>query len=336
MPHTSTSDVFIPAAFSRYLIAMTAASSRLVQSGAIVRDPELDAMMAGGGLTFTLPKWNDLGNTAANVSAGATGSPVTPNAITSHQQIGVRLSRNQTFGAVDLAGRLAGDDPMRVTAERWAAYWQRELQRTALATIAGVVANNDADDSDDYIHDITDTYQAGVTDFSAEAFIDAIHTMGDAEQALGIVWMHSVVYAKAKKNNLIDLVRDSENPGAEAIPFFLGREVVVDDGLPVSNGDYTTYILGAGALRWGVGTPAVPIERYRLPLDANGGGSDAEITRVEWCLHPDGHAYVGTAPVGGPDNTGNAHMLAAAASWDRRVPERKQVRLAVLRTTEHA
>lgn len=334
MAYTQVSDSVVPRVFTAYLQAMTEVKSRFIESGAVVRDPVLDALLDGGGKTFDIPIWRDLADTAANVSIGATGSAITPLNITSHQEVGVRLSRNQAWGAADLVAALAGDDPMQRIAALTAPYWTRQLQDAVIATLAGVFADNAANDSGDYTHDITDTYEAGVTDFSAEAFIDAVHTMGDSEGDLGIVIMHHVVYAKAKKNNLIDFVSDSVNPLAAAIPTFLGRRVLVDDRCPVATQDYTTYILGAGAIKWGVGTPKVPVETYRLPLDAAGGGTEALITRVEWMIHPVGHKYAGTAADGGPSNASTANNLAAAGSWDRTNAQRKQSKLASLKTTE--
>ena len=159
--------------------------------------------------------------------------------------------------------------------------------------------------------------------------------MGDSEGDLGICVMHSVVYAKAKKNNLIDFVHDSNNDLARNIPTFLGRRVLVDDGMPVATQDYDTYIIGAGALSWGVGSPKRPSEVYRLPLDASGGGTDALISRVEWVLHPRGHAFTGATPAaGGPTNAATATNLGHEGSWNRVVSERKQVKIARLRTTE--
>src|SRR5690606_18096725 len=91
----------------------------------------------------------------------------------------------------------------------------------------------------------------GVTNFSAEAFIDATTTMGDSMGELTLVMMHSVVYAKAQKNNLIDFIPDAINPAAEAIPTFLGRTVVVDDGMPNTAGVFDSWLFGTGAVRWG-------------------------------------------------------------------------------------
>ena len=56
--------------------------------------------------------------------------------------------------------------------------------------------------------------------------------------------------------------------------------------------------------------------------------------RVQWCLHPVGHAYVGTSPSGGPTNAATTNNLAAATSWQRAFTERKQIKVARLITRE--
>jgi hypothetical protein len=47
---------------------ITEEKSRLIQSGALVRDGALDVKLAGGGLTFNMPSWKDLANDTDNVS----------------------------------------------------------------------------------------------------------------------------------------------------------------------------------------------------------------------------------------------------------------------------
>jgi len=335
MAYTVLADIVVPEVFSPYMQMMTEVKSKLAQSGVLARDATVDQLMSGGGLTFNLPKWNDLADTAANVSSGNAGAPITPLNISSLTEIAIRLSRNQAWGSGDLLATLAGSDPMEAIASRVSDYWVRQLQLATLATLAGVFSDNDTNDAGDYTIDITGAYTPGTTDFSAGAFIDAVHTMGDSEGDLGIVVMHSVVYAKAKKNNLIDFIPDSINPQAATIPTFLGRRVLFDDGMPVNTADYDTYILGAGALSWGVGNPKIPSEVYRLPLDAAGGGTDALVSRVEWVVAPRGHAFTGATPAaGGPTNAATAGNLAHVGSWNRVVSERKQVKIARLRTTE--
>ncbi len=337
MTITAVTDLITPAVYVAYQQRMTEQKSRLVQSGAVVRDPEMDDLLGGAGLTFTMPKMSDLADTAANVSLGATGSAITPINIAATEEKAARMSRNQAWGSVDLAKALTGEDPQMAIAERVAPYWTRQLQLHVLDQLKGILADNTANDSGDMTHDISASgvFADGVTNFSAAGFIGAAGTMGDSENQLAVVVMHSVVYQRALLNNLIDMVQDSANPLAAAIPTFLGREVIVDDGLTAITGNvYQTLLLGRGAIRLGVGTPKVPAENYRTPLDAAGGGSETLISRVEWMLHVNGTSYVGTSPVGGPSIGTSSNQLGAAGSWNRVATERKQVKIARLLTTE--
>lgn len=355
------SDVIVPAIFTPYVQQLTEQKARLIQSGVLVRDAALDQLLAGGGLTFNVPSFKDLDNDDERVSTSDPtqripndGSGSAPNAhrkIGSAQETAVRLSRNQSWSSMDLASALAGRDPMAAIADRVAYYWQRRLQAAFVATLQGVFADNAAAPSGGDTHTQNDMtvdisgggYVAGVTDFSTEAFIDALTTMGDSSSDIVAVMMHSVVYSRAQKNNLIDFVADSRNPDAERIPTFLGRVVVVDDGVPnpagggaaqTSAGIYHTWLLGSGAFRLGVGTPANATEMERKPEGGQGGGQDILWNRVQWCIHPVGHAYIGTAPEGGPSNAATSNNLAAAGSWSRRFPERKQIKIARLITRE--
>lgn len=347
-PATRVSDVIVPEVFTPYMQNLTEEKSRLVQSGLLVRSQPLDTLLAGGGLTFQVPSWRDLDNDAERVStdtsvpfADADASlpsgvarPPNPLKIGSLKEIAVRLNRNNSWSTTDLAAILAGSDPMNAIADRVAAYWTRRLQAAFIATWNGVIADNAANDSADYANDISGaSFVDGVTNFSAEAFLDAAQTMGDSQEGLVAVAVHSVVYNRMQKNNLIDFIPDAR--GEINIPMFLGREVIVDDGLPRTGSVYDTWLFGTGATQLGVGTPPVATEVERKAGGGNGGGQDVLYSRVMWSMHPTGHAWVGTADEGGPANTGTANDdLDEAGSWDRRYPERKQIKFARLVTRE--
>ena len=339
---TRISDVVVPEIFSPYVQQLTQEKSRLIRSGAIVMNEAMNAHLAGGGLTFNEPSFKDLDNDAENTSSDDPTVNSTPNKIGTATEIQVRLSRNNSWSSMDLTAAMAGADPMQAIANRVSDYWTRRHQRAFVATLQGVFADNAASPSgsdthvqNDMTHDIKGaSFVEGVTNFSAEAFIDTTVTMGDSMEDLTMVMMHSVVYARALKNNLIDFVSDSVNGQAVSIPTFLGREVIVDDGVVQAGGVFETWLFGAGAVQAGVAAPAVPTEVDRKPSAGNGGGQDVLHNRVEWIIHPAGHAYIGTAPKGGPDNTSSTNMLAAAASWSRRWSERKQIRIARLITRE--
>jgi len=347
-PTTRVSDVIVPEVFTPYMQVLTEEKSRLVQSGLLARSEALDTLLGGGGITFQVPSFRDLDNDADRIStdtsvpfadADATlpagvARPPNPNKILTQKEIAVRLNRNNSWSTTDLAAILSGADPMEAIANRVAAYWVRRLQAAFIATWNGVIADNAANDLGDYINDISGAgFVDGVTNFSAEAFLDAAQTMGDSQEDLVAVAVHSVVYNRMQKNNLIDFIPDAR--GEINIPMFLGREVIVDDGLPRTGSVYDTWLFGAGATQMGVGTPPVATEVERKAGGGNGGGQDVLYSRVMWTIHPTGHAWVGTAGDGGPANTGTlASDLDEAASWNRVYPERKQIKFARLVTRE--
>lgn len=324
-------DVVVPEIFTPYVQLTTEQKSRIIQSGAAVRNGVFDQSLAGGGLTFNDPSWNDLADDADNIGDDSE-TPATPFKLTSNQEVQVRLSRNQHWKTADLAAALAGSDPSTAIANKVAGYWARRLQAALVASMTGVFADNTANDAGDYTNDITGAFTAGVTDFSAEALIDAVATAGDSLEDFTLLMVHSLVYAKMRKNNLIDFIRDSDND--TRIARFGDLEVLVDDGMPVTGQDYDSWIFGPGAIQVGVGTPKVPTEVTREALQGLGAGTEVLSSRIESIMHPAGHAYIGTAPAGGPSNAATANNLAAAASWNRVYPERKQIKIARLRTTE--
>jgi hypothetical protein len=347
-PITQVSDVVVPAIFTPYAQQLTEQKARLIQAGAVTRDDELDRLLAGGGLTFSAPSFKDLDNDQERTSTDTapfnvlTAGPANPDPlkIGSATEVAVRVNRNNSWSSADLTSVLAGKDPMEAIASRVGYYWTRRMQALFIAVLTGIFADNDAAPSGsdthtqgDLSHDISGaSFTAGVTDFSAEAFLDTALTMGDSQDSLGMVMVHSVVYNKMQKNNLIDFIPDAE--GRVNIPTFLGREVIVDDGVTAAAGVYHTWLFGSGAFRLGVGTPKVPTEVVREAGAGNGGGAEILYNRVEWSLHPVGHKYAGTPPNGGPSNLATSNNFANAASWSRVFPERKMIKIARLITRE--
>jgi hypothetical protein len=333
------SDIIVPNLFSSYVQVLTEEKARIIQSGAAVRDASLDNFLSGPGLTMNAPSFKDLDNDADNVSTDSSGGSSSPNKLGTANEIVVRLSRNNSWATSDLASALAGTDPADAVAQRVSYYWQRRLQAMFVATMTGVFADNAAAPTgsehvaNDMTFDVSGAgYVDGVTNFSAEAFVDACATMGDSMESLGLMMVHSLVYARMQKNNMIDFRTDAEQN--IRIPTFLNREVVVDDAVPRSSGVFESWLFGAGALRLGMGSPKVPTEVDRSPAAGNGGGVETLYSRTEWCLHPAGHKYAGTPANGGPSNASTSNNLANAGSWQRVFAERKQIKIARLITRE--
>lgn len=308
--------------------------------GSVAGDPAL--------ILSAEPAGNSLGKVIASIAAaaGVRGDSV-PSGLESSLETAVRLSRNKSWSAMDLSSRLAGDDPLSAIIELASDYWNIRLQKAGIATMQGIFADNaasptgtDTHTQNDLTLDISGSaFDPGVTNFTAEAAIDALSLLGDSRQDIVAMQVHSTVKSTMEKNDLIDYVPDSES--SAEIPTFRGLRVIEDDGMPnpagpssiganTAAGIYHTWFLGANALRYGAGSPMVPTAVHREELAGKGGGQEILTNRVEWMIHPTGHAFQGTPALGGPANS----TLATAGTWSRVFPQRKQIKICRMITRE--
>lgn len=305
---TRIADVIVPEVFNPYVIQRTAELSALVQAGIVSTDPAFDKLAASGGSVLNMPYWNDLSGDDEVLSDS---SPLTPDKITAGQDKAVLLMRGKAWKANDLAKALSGDDPMRAIGDLVAAYWARQEQKVLINTLGGVFATASMAGNK---HDIS--ADATNPNFTGETFIDASYKLGDAEERLTAIAIHSATLASLRKQDLIQYEKDSNG---QTIAYYMGKRVIVDDSMPTAGGVYTSYIFGAGAFAKGNGAAPVPTETDRDSLQ----GDDILINRNHFILHPRGVAFQ-NASVAGSSPT-NAE-LAAAANWNR-VYENKNIRV---------
>lgn len=330
-------DVVVPTIFDPYVQKLTEEKTKFLASGIAARSGHLDRWLASrAGMILTMPTWKDLDNDEpliANQTGGVmiTGDAViTPKKIGTYNEVAIKLTRTQNWGAGKLQDYLTGSDAMSAIATRVADYEARFLQKCILAILTGVFADNVANDSGDMVFDASGVgYVAGVTDFSADNLFNAQQTAGDSQEDFRVLSVHSAVFTRMKKNNLIDFKQDSVT-GAD-LATFQGLRVVYDDGMPKTGNVYTSYLFAPGALEVGYGPVEKPTEISWQPDAGNGIGEEILFRRWQHCIHPMGFAYTGaTTSGGGPADT----VLDDAASWNRACPERKQVKMAALITRE--
>lgn len=304
MPKTTVADVIVPEVFNPYVVQQTAELSALYQSGIVATSDELNSLAASGGRLINMPFWNDLDGDDEVLSDIAA---LDVERITSGQDIAALLMRGKAWSVNDLAKALSGDDPMATIGQMVAGYWARRMQATLLSILTGVFA---APSMAANVYDTDDR-------ISADNTILAIQCLGDAKSKLTGFMMHSAVEADLARQDLIEFAKDST--GSIEIPTYLGKRVIVDDGCPVADGVYTTYIFGQGAIGYGEGGAPVPTETTRDALS----GDDILINRRHFLLHPRGVRWT-DAEVAGSSPT-NAE-LANPANW-LRVYEPKNVRI---------
>lgn len=353
-PTTAIENIgFAPAVFTGYSVERTKEQTKFISSGILQEDAVLKNWMTsaagsgGAGLLLTRPTWNDLdasdstgieriGSDAQSPlyqnPAAVLGFPA-PQIITAHVEQAVRVERNNHWSVAALTQSVSASSPniIEVVGDLLGTYWARRLQKMTLATVAGVVADNDANDSGDYTVDVSGAaFINQVTNFTAEALIDALQTLGDADDQITNIAVHSAVRNRMRKNNLIDMVKDSE--GNLTIETFQGLRITVDDGMPKTGFVYDSYLFGPGFLRYATVPPKNATTRVWRDEGGNGAGVDELWNRVGWCVHPMGHKFVASV---GTDNAGPTNaVLATASSWDRSAQTRKNVPFARLRTRE--
>jgi hypothetical protein len=333
MATTRISDVIVPPIFNPYVIQRTMELSALFSSGVILPDPEIQGLAQGAASYFDMPYFSDLGNTESNIGSDDPAVKSTPQKIGTNKDMAQKHFRNNSWSSMDLTSALLAKDPMNVIADLVAGYWARDLQRTLIGSLNGVIASNVANNSSDMLLDVSlpGAGTPGASNkISANVVLGAKQTMGDAAGGLTAIAMHSILYTALQNQQLITFIPNAR--GEVNIPTYLGYTVIVDDGCPVTmnNGNpvYTSFMFGRGAVGYGEGSPKVATETIRDPAAGNGEGQETLFQRKHYVMHPRGIKFLRASMAGiSPTNA----ELAAAANW-LRVYERKAVRFVAIKT----
>lgn len=339
MATTQLGDVFVPEVYASYTAVNGPEKTAFFDSGVAVRNPALGGLFAQGGRIAELPFWRDLdASDEPNYGTDNPADIATPAKVTTGIQVARLASLNQGYSSADLTAELAGQDPMQQVRNRFGTYWMRNWQRRAIASLQGVLADNVANDGGDMVNTIAAATNTGVgtgTLFSRAAFTAAAFTSGDHYDDYVAIAVHSVVYKRMVDNDDIEFIPDSQGTMTAT---FMGRRVIVDDGLPFTAAagtggsdaaaTYTSFLFGSGLIGFDEGSPKTPVELEREAAQGNGAGVETLWERKSWVIHPFGTAFTSTTLT-----NGNATLaqLRLAANWDR-VVERKNVPFAALVT----
>lgn len=317
MAETRITNVVVPEIFTQYTVEPSIYKSRLFQSGAIANNPIINNLLAGGGETFNLPFWKDVGGTSGDVPSETVATTV--NNLSSGKQIARRQFREKAWGSNDLAGVLAGDKPLDSLQNMVVNYWAQALEMNAVACIQGVFADDIADSSD-LVNDISGGVGAAAI-ISDSAVIDAQALLGENGTVgrndlnggnFAAIVIHPATYAVLRKANAFDYlpIGDQERP----VETYMGMVVIVTRNAPVDTGVYDSYIVKNGAIQYGFTTNGY--EATEIDRDASTGfGIDKIYTRRVFAMHPAGMAWQEDTVTGGisPSDAN----LKLAANWDR-------------------
>jgi hypothetical protein len=321
MAEVRLTDIIEPVEFTNYVVQDSMKKSALYLSGVVAINGAIQEQLQAGAHSFSIPFWLDIADDEANYPNDDPSDNSTPHKIGTGKQIVRKSFMHNSWSHMNLASEISGDNALARIQGRVSAYWDRQLQSRLIASLKGILADNVANDSGDMVH------AAGAA-FSASHVIDAAGTLGDAMSALTAIAMHSDIYKKALKLDLIATAVPSEG---KAIQTFRGLAIIVDDGLPVASGTYTSVLFGPGAVGVAVSAPRIAqgTEIENLPSAGNGGGQEVLHSRMNAGVHPLGFSWLETSVAG---ESPTLAELATATNWNR-IIERKAIPLAFLTST---
>lgn len=302
----------------------------MIESGAVVNDPQVANLIANGGDYYTLPFYKKMTGTAENYD-GATDITVT--GMQGSAQNGIVFGRAHAWKAMDFQYDYNNADPMKSAVDQLTKYWSKGRQTTMLKILDGVFGVS-ASGWNDHKTDIAsaNTTVTSANKMSETTLGDALQkAVGDASDEFALCFMHSKVANGMAGLKLLNFLKYTDANGIERplnIGYINGMLVIVNDtGLYTSAtesvaGKYTTYVLGTGAIRYAKAPVKNGIEFGRDRLDD--GGYDYMVSRIRETLHPYGFSF--TKPAGYTASPTDS-QLATSANWSMAVEDHKSIAL---------
>ena len=309
MELTKILDVVTPEVFNEYMQQYATEHSAFIQSGIAVADERVSKNITAGGLQVHMPFWNDL--TGDSEVLGDGDKALETGKIVAGADNACVLYRGRGWGANELAGVVVGSDPVQAILSRIGAYWLRQEQKVLLSVLGGLF-NKAEDTTKGTLYD-THVLDASTKVLDAGMVLDAKQLLGDYAGQIVAIAMHSAVYTKLQKDNLIQYIQPTEaNTGFAT---YLGYRVIVDDGIkPDAKGVYKTYLFRQGAIGRNTGTPS-GLTTFEVARD-HAKGNDMIYTRQALVLHPYGVKWTNAQVTQGNITPSNSD-LENIKNWQR-------------------
>lgn len=252
-----------------------------------------------GSLYARIPYFGRISGATSQNNDGATN--IQSNSTTTFEQGFVVASRMDSWTERSFSKNItAGVDFMDNVAAQIADYKMEVKQAMLLAilkgvfsmdTAAGTVAANAAKDfMDNHVFDISADGEGLVGAATLNTAMQK--ACGDNKAIFKMAIMHSVVATNLENTKLLKYLTYTDADGITrdlALASWNGRLVLIDDGMPVEEGNYVTYVLGEGSVILDDIGDAVPYEMSRDPK--TNGGQDTLYVRDRYICGVDGISF---------------------------------------------
>jgi len=335
MATVQLSDIYNPVPFAGLTTRAQLELNKFLESGVAVQSDFLNELAGVGGNIGEITNMQPLGTPEPNYSSDNPATTSTPNKVSSEKQKYRLASQNQSWSTMDLAIELGLQDPTGAITTKIGQYWATSNERRVIQSCMGILADNVANDSGDMLTTVATDGAGAVADaerISPDVVLSAKQTMGDHGFQLSAIAMHSNIFTRLQRQNVIQFI-----PGARSevtIPVYLGYRVIVDDSLPAVAGSnritYTCIMFGAGAFGMAEGAVKTPSAMDRNEDAGNGGGEEVLYSRRSDLIHPFGFTWEDASVAG---QSATLAELATATNWNR-VWARKQIPLSFIQVND--
>lgn len=272
-------------------------SNPILASGIIRQDASIMDAIGAKGNVATIPMYTPLNIHDSNMGAlnndGETNN--SPVEVAGNKQTCMMIQRMKAFKAKDFTKELTGADPLTQVKNKIQNYytqvWEDELMNIAQA-VMGVTALAD------HVTDLSVTSGTieAANKVNETTLIDAEQTaLGDMAGGLGLIFMHSKIYAAYQKLGLVEFDKYTVGNAIQnevILPRIGGKLVKVTDYYTVDNSAvgfpvYKTYLFSEGAF---LSADKNNYEnQYTTSYDPEtAAGTDKFYTKQGKVLHPNG------------------------------------------------
>ena len=293
------SKTFNPQAFGHYVDRIPQLKkNELIKSGALKGNSEIKTAFSSqtGTAYAVLPMYGLLDGDVLNYDGE---TDITATSTTTYERGVVVVGRAKAWIETDFAEDITGGAGfMDNVANQVSAYFDEVDQDTLLAILEGIFAMT-GDENLEFVNNHTTNVTAeGDGTVDQTTLNKAIQKAGgDNKSSFKIAIMHSAVATHLENLRLLEYLKYTDADGIQrdlTLATWNGRTVIIDDSMPVADGDdgslvYTTYVLGSGAFDYENIGAKVPYEMDRNP--AVKGGQDVLYVRQRKCYAPYGISY---------------------------------------------
>lgn len=325
---------FDPEVFAEYMAEQPTWNDRILASGVLVQDNEIMNLIGDRGNVATLPFYVPIDEEESQALNNDGETNNVPVEISGKKQTAMLIQRMKAWKAKDFTRELTGADPLQHVGNSVAGYYRQVRTRDLMSIIDATLSLSEMES---HITDLSTTETP-----SSENKIDDTtlifaqqKALGDSSENMGLLILHSYVYARYKAMGLVDYNKYTINNAIEReveLPTIGGFIPVVTDRFTVDTTKpavpiYKTYMLGTGSIL------TCDKTNYEEPYYTNydpetAGGIQKLYTKQGYVMHPNGFSI---DPTKIAKESPTVAELGAKANWSLAFKE-KNIRMGMIKS----